>query len=385
MTIYNTGIAVCMCVSAAWGTPFGQDAWFRPLGTIPGGEYSSSVAHDVSDDGRVVVGRAGGGGITQAFRWTPETGMVGLGDLPGSTFHSDAYAVSGDGLTVVGRSISYYSGPDGKEAFRWTAETGMEGLGDFWGGDFDSEAEDVSADGSVVVGKGTVPDIGPPKTEGFRWTEDTWLVGLGQLYSEGVSHAKGCSADGSVIVGQASTAGQYTEAFLWTSETGIFGLGDLPGGPPGSVAWAVSADGSSVVGYSYTGTWGKPLQEVYRWTEETGMVGLGFYAWAWDVSADGSVIVGDKSGWVYVWDEQHGARELEEVLLGGGVDLTGWDLWTAEGVSADGQTIVGAAYNPAGKLEAYVAHIPEPVTLALLIGSLACAVRRGLRPPLSPS
>jgi len=128
------------------------------------------------------------------------------------------------------------------------------------------------------------------------------------------------------------------------------------------VARAISADGPTVVGYSLTGTYGKPLQEVYRWTEETGMVGLGFYGWAWDVSADGSVIVGMKSDWVFVWDQEHGVRERDDILLDGGVDLTGWNIWTACGVSADGQTIVGAAYNPEGKLEAYVAHIPEPGT-----------------------
>ena len=43
---------------------------------------------------------------TEAFRWTTGGGMVGLGDLPGGNFYSDADGVSGDGSVVVGCSDS---------------------------------------------------------------------------------------------------------------------------------------------------------------------------------------------------------------------------------------------------------------------------------------
>jgi hypothetical protein len=72
------------------------------------------------------------------------------------------------------------------------------------------------------------------------------------------------------------------------------GLGDLPGGGFSSLAYDVSADGSTVVGNgeSASGT------EAFRWRLDTGMQGLGdlpggdFFSHAQDVSADGSVIVG---------------------------------------------------------------------------------------------
>jgi len=59
----------------------------------------SSVAHDVSADGSVVVGGVGGLG---GFRWTAESGMVGLGELPVVGFHGIATGVSADGSVVVG-------------------------------------------------------------------------------------------------------------------------------------------------------------------------------------------------------------------------------------------------------------------------------------------
>lgn len=44
----------------------------------------------VSANGRVVVGVSQSASGPQAFRWTAETGMVGLGDLPGGGFGSEA-------------------------------------------------------------------------------------------------------------------------------------------------------------------------------------------------------------------------------------------------------------------------------------------------------
>ena len=71
------------------------------------------------------------------------------------------------------------------------------------------------------------------------------------------------------------------------------GLGDLPGGVFGSDAWGVSADGSVVVGGSYSAS---GIGEAFRW-ENGVMTGLGdlpggSWSWAHAVSADGLVVVG---------------------------------------------------------------------------------------------
>jgi uncharacterized membrane protein len=72
-------------------------------------------------------------------------------------------------------------------------------------------------------------------------------------------------------------------------------------------------------------------------------VGLGelpggaFGSTARDASADGSIIVGESIGVdsteAVIWDETHGIRELDQVLIGLGLDLTGWRLIDAVGMS----------------------------------------------------
>jgi len=60
-------------------------------------------------------------------------------------------------------------------------------------------------------------------------------------------------------------------------------------------------------------------------------------------------------------------RYLEDVLVDDyGIDITGWQLTTVEGISADGTVIAGWGGNPDGYSEAWMVIIPEPSTLALL-------------------
>jgi len=339
-------------------------AEFIPLGDLPGGAFFSR-AQGVSADGSVVVGAsASDSGLFDAFRWTRPAGMVRLGSLPTSAFYfSTAIAASGDGSVVVGASdISQGN----LAAFRWTQVTGLSLLG-FLPGGTDSVARAVSLDGSVIVGFSN--------SQAFRWTEPEGLVGLGGISSA----AFGVSGDGSVVVGY-SVAANGTEAFRWTQQTGLVGLGDLGGAAFHSEARAVSLDGSVIVGASDSAG---PRQEAFRWTQTSGMVGLGDLigssaSIALAVSADGSVIVGDSYAnfdpcqhIAFIWDSSSGIRSLRDVLIGQGDDLTGWILNQAMGISADGETIVGAGFNPAGQPEGWLARlgaqpIPEPSSVVLL-------------------
>ncbi|HTQ11322.1 MAG TPA: dockerin type I domain-containing protein [Fimbriimonadaceae bacterium] len=117
---------------------------------------------------------------------------------------SSAYAVSGDGSTVVGSCSLLSTGAT--EAFYWNQAGGMQGLGMLTGG-MQSTACAASMDGSAVVGISESAQ----GDRAFLWTQSSGMVSLGTLGGSGGSQANGVSADGSVVVG--SSGGT---AFRWT-------------------------------------------------------------------------------------------------------------------------------------------------------------------------
>jgi len=337
----KASLAVAMgvgVVALPWSAAYAGPASLQGLGDLPGGAFLS-IAYDVSADGCVVVGASAIGSSAgvhrfEAFRWQDGV-MSGLGDLPGGIFDSEAYAVSADGSVVVGSGNGY-------QAFRW--EDGvMSALGGF-------QAIGVSADGSVVVGN-----------PGFRW-EDGVMTDLGDLPggASGTT-AYEVTADGSVVVGYSSSANGY-EAFRWENGT-MSALGYLPGGDSPSGAFSVSPDGLVIVGSSQSQHSG-PLWEAFRW-ESGVMTALGGFpreyfivSEAFDVSADGSVVVGESEyDGAFIWTDPTGMLDPEDVLTALGVDLTGWSLGDAMGISDDGLTIVGTGQSPSG-IEGWIATLP---------------------------
>lgn len=329
------------------------DASFQGLGFLPGGSYSD--AWSVSADGGVVVGRGiSAAGVQVAFRWTDQTGMVPLGDLGGI-----GRGVSADGLVVAGETHGQ------REGFRWTPVTGEVLLGYLHSGDIQSPGEAISEDGQAIVGFSGPGGIGD-MYEAYRWTAETGMVGLGFLDGNSRrSNALGVSADGQVVVGQSISTTQ-SRAFRWTVETGMVDLGELPGSGPEAYASAVSANGEVVVGAAR----GTP----FRWTEVTGMVPLGLIpgitsATPEAVSGNGSVVVGnyitpDGHFRAALWDNVHGARDLQDALItdfGLGAQLSGWHLIDATGISPDGRSIVGDGDDPTGQVESWLVRLP-PLT-----------------------
>ncbi len=260
------------------------------LGFLPGGDRSEALG--ISAHGDIIVGysssdRSNG----EPYKWTAETGMVRLGRLPGGRFGGSANAVSLAPQVIVGGA----SGAEGNEAFRWTEETGMVGLGDLDGGSFESSAIGVSADGSVVVGTGN--SVGQ---RAFRWTEETGMVRLsGTFEQERWSRAYGTSWDGNVIVGQVAIEQGPFGAFYWTPEDGMrwltdvlteHGIEDHQDWRHISVAYAVSADGRTIVG---TGT--NPDGDGEGWVA---YLGPGCRA---DFDDNGSVDAEDVAAYIAAW------------------------------------------------------------------------------------
>lgn len=159
------------------------------------------------------------------------------------------------------------------------------------------------------------------------------------------------------------------------------GLGGFAGPYFLSRAESVSADGSTIVGWSYVDA----LRKAFRWTESEGMQPLGVLpgsvpaSEAYDTHADGSGIVGtaasDEGQAAFVWDAERGMRTVKEILEEAGIDLSGWYLHYAWALSDDGLTVVGDGLNPDSEEEAWVAYLPEPSPLGFLAPGLllACA------------
>ena len=334
---------------------------FIPLGQLPD-STSGSRAVRISPDGQVVIGTGISPQGTQAFRWTLDGGMVGLGDLPGGGFTSVATGLSVNGSVIVGWSASENGD---QEAFRWKAGVGMQGLGDLPGGEFSSTAATVSANGATVVGWGRT-EAG---VEAFRWSVFGGLHSLGDLAGGIVnSRAMGISGNGSIIVGLGNSG--VSEAFRWTAATGMVGLGFVPDALlDGSQAFDVSFDGHTIVGNA----WAPLGVQAMRYTEEDGMTVLGDlpggnplpFSFAFGVSSDGSTIVGrgdtDEGTKAFIWNDSNGLRDLQQVLeIDYGLkNMAGWTLVEARGADIYGQTIVGWGTHD-GIEEAWLVRLPNP-------------------------
>ena len=193
----------------------------------------------------------------------------------------------------------------------------------------DSVGSGVSGDGAFVVGHLAGPGGGGVAQ---RWSTGGLMPGeTGENLGAGLfSMASAANADGSVVVGRTYTP-TATVAFRWTGTTGVVELGSLRKLPGDTQARGVSGDGSIVVGESLNN---EGVTEAFRWTPEGGMVGLGVLPGHYGSSAnaitpDGRVIAGDADSPVMASRPRgHGARILSfralkgdrRVSSGGGSD-----------------------------------------------------------------
>jgi uncharacterized protein (TIGR02145 family) len=332
---------------------FSQNASFQGLGDLPGGVFESS-AQSVNADGSVVVGYSMSDSSAQAFIWTESSGMVSLGNLPDSSFkQSWANNISANGKVIVGYGDPVGSGWDTYKGFIWTVESGMREMGSL-NNSARSMAFNVSGDGSVVVGDG-----GP---EAFRWTQETGIEGLGVLPSKTNSRAIDISKDGFVIIGQSYSLPAWNDedGFIWTQSGGMKAMSSLTGGKY-CMLLAISHDGSVIAGTTRTSSTNYPA---FLWNESKGMVTIGHLpgrntTHPSDMTPYGKIIVGGSfsgptSGDAFIWDSTNGMRKLQTVLKTEyGLNLTGWTIQNASGITPDGNIIVGHGINPSGKQEAF--------------------------------
>ncbi len=321
------------------------------IGFGPGDTFSR--AYGVSADGTTVVGTSGFLDDSMAAYWNETEGLFRTHDRGLFT------AASADGSVIAGQGFG--------EALRWTPAYSGRQLG-VLAGEHASIATDISADGSVIVGNSG--------DRAFMWTGTEVggaMVELRGLGGEAVTRAYAVSADGRVAVGMSGTPnGGSTFAVHWYADGTPLSLQFA--GSDASSAHDVSADGSVIVG--------RANDQPFRWSNDR-IISLGLLpgdteGGATAVSADGSVVLGYSGTGIFLWDEVAGMRDLWSLLtIDYGLDLTGWVLQEALGLSADGLVIAGWGINPNGETEGWVASlrssavaVREPSTFALLAGAL---------------
>jgi probable HAF family extracellular repeat protein len=211
----------------------------------------------------------------------------------------------------------------------------ITGVGDApWGGACSPSG--VSADGTTVVGSASTPN----GARAFRWTSAGGAEDLGSLVVGATrSWAAAANSDGSVVVVNALIALHY-RAFRWTSATGMQEIESPPGAQwPYVLAHDINGDGSVVVG-TYAPA-GADLR-AFRWTVGEGMQDLNVlpyaYTVAYGVSSDGSVIAGLR-------DVPY-LQAFRWTSSGGMEYLSGAPWGAALGISGDGNVIVGYAFDP---------------------------------------
>jgi len=335
---------------------------------------------DLSSDGSVVTGTIILSSGNEAFRWNRQTGAVPLPHLTSTHTRNIGYGISEDGSVLVG-TATLDTGTQ-IDAFYWTSPEGTVNIGGVNDG-ISTYAYGISGDGSTVVGsRGALyPNL---VTTAYRWNRADSFEFLGDLPG-GADHsiALGASLDGSAVIGVSESASGL-EAFLWRDGTGLIGLGDLPGGEYSSGPSDLSRDGRVVVGSSIVAGFNRSdhRRRAFRWTDETGLVDLGLLpdgataapsSFAFGVTSDGSIIVGGatstRNQGAFLWTEADGMQSLWDILTADyGLNLSEWQLTSAEGISADGTAIIGVGLYQ-GQRQAWhvqLMAVPEPAALGLL-------------------
>lgn len=244
---------------------------FELLGVLNG--YARSTGTGASADGSVVVGQSTAGATdtsSQAFRWDPMTGMIGLGFTRPGSIYSTATGISRDGTTICGWSQAFAGDTD---AFVYRASTGMQMLPQLPGTpQARSYAWGTNFDGSIIVGES---GVGPSATLWRNGLPTDLGLAPGWTYSR----ARAVSDDGSVVTGFLSNA-MIQLAAVWTAARGMEPLTDYLTAngvtlPPGTTlidAYAVSADGRTIAGIG--GVPGLGTQGFVATVPAPGMLGL---------------------------------------------------------------------------------------------------------------
>ncbi len=320
---------------------------------------SSTAVFDVTPDGTWAAGTDNG----QAFRWSEATGIELLSPSEWQWTHT--IGISDDG-TQIASSVQY--GDTDPRVFgpaRWTEGMGWEELDTLYvdppytdGTDWTfGSGYDISGDGSMVVGLAWHPGY---KASGFTWTEAGGIVDLGRPSPDfGSSRASAVSADGSTVVGFWEDENFGNRRPVRWVDGGAFDL--FLGADTWGEANGASSDGSLItgaVGFNDDPGYGWSIGFLY--SDDGGYVDMGILPGSdpWNDRSMGMAV--SDTGIVVGWSGATGPWGIQEPIVwteaGGMVRITDYlaeqeveipdniVLTSCLTISADGYAIGGQGY-----------------------------------------
>jgi uncharacterized membrane protein len=327
------------------GTPTGleQGSFVQTQGGL-------SVVTGISGDGRTIVGYSDDARYP-ARLWTEATGTVALPDPgPNEIAFRDVH-IDGAGhfLAVNGAFYDGSQSPQsgsGYRAYRWSQNGGYEDIGNLGSG-WSIHVNAIDGAGDRIVGSATDPstflNVSGARSAAFEWLSGRGMMQLPDLAAAPLggtllaySEANGISRDGLTIAGASRGGDGFVQAAYWRSGA-VAGLGFLPGHAPSSFfpfaenvtrALAASADGGVIIGTVES----LDVTLPWRWTALSGMQDLNLFA------------------------------------ANAGLNLGGFTLATAVGISDNGQVIVGDAFNQvSGDQSGYVLQLAQVTHSQLIV------------------
>lgn len=314
---------------------------FNLVGTpTAGGDFRAT---DINEDGRVVVGLDGAGGV---WRWARGSGITMMPPITvaggtGPCTVNSAY-VSSDGTIVAGDAGGPQCAGRVRQVYRWVFSFNPT-IGPANSGPVYYRVHACTATGTPV---GTVEDFGYLSmyhqswgvfpSDGYDDNEPGCVPG-DWIYSDGVS----CTPDGRVL------------------GTIIDCLASHPGG-----VWSGGNNPTRSTQVPVAGSWDASvlISQTSKWTPGTGWTPLFIPGSVLrDVSWDGRVVVGDVSVGPTMQAGYHTegiARDLRTTLINAGVPVPA-SLLTVQAVSGDGRWVIGRAVLSSGQMQPFVARLPH--------------------------
>lgn len=324
-------VAVAIALLPRWSTRETESAVqplyaLTDLGTLGGPTSSASDLNDRDE----VVGSSDNGRFEEAFRWRPETGLVGLGTITGFSI-----------ATGINRSgwVCGYSGADHfhLEAVVWDPDGRMRRLGNLGLGEY-SSAHGIN-DAGRVAGRANHAIY----AEAFVWDPRRGMTGLGA----GLNYTSAAKINnrGVVAANTSPTSFQDWQPRRWDRRHGLQPLPDLGGGDTSTLA--INNRGQAG-GVSHNGQ----RREAVLWLRDGSILRLGTLYWrdsqVEDVNDAGQAVgsIGGVRG--FVWSRAAGMHDVNRLLR---PEDAGYQVITATAINRHGH-IAGTAIDQQGRRRA---------------------------------